>query len=62
MSLVYDEYGRPFIIISEQDSKKRVKGLQAQKVPNIHYILFDSDDDDDNDMTIMKNSFHTITH
>lgn len=31
MSLVYDEYGRPFIIINEQDQKKRVKGLEAQK-------------------------------
>ena len=31
MSLVYDEYGRPFIILREQQQKARVKGLEAQK-------------------------------
>eukprot|EP00232_Nephroselmis_pyriformis_P023766 CAMPEP_0182855680 /NCGR_PEP_ID=MMETSP0034_2-20130328/1986_1 /TAXON_ID=156128 /ORGANISM="Nephroselmis pyriformis, Strain CCMP717" /LENGTH=536 /DNA_ID=CAMNT_0024986683 /DNA_START=96 /DNA_END=1706 /DNA_ORIENTATION=+ len=31
MSLAYDEYGRPFIIIKEQDTKGRLKGLAAQK-------------------------------
>ncbi|GAQ82284.1 TCP-1/cpn60 chaperonin family protein [Klebsormidium nitens] len=31
MSLAFDEYGRPFIIIKEQEQKKRVKGLEAQK-------------------------------
>jgi len=31
MSLAYDEYGRPFIIIKEQGEKSRVKGIQAQK-------------------------------
>jgi T-complex protein 1 subunit epsilon len=32
MSLVFDEYGRPFIIIRDQDTKSRLKGLDAQKV------------------------------
>merc|ERR1719235_1239441 len=31
MSLAFDEYGRPFIIIKEQGKKERVKGLDAQK-------------------------------
>lgn len=32
MSLVFDEYGRPFILMREQESKSRIKGLEAQKV------------------------------
>ena len=32
MSLAFDEYGRPFIIIREQDKKRRTKGLEAHKV------------------------------
>ena len=31
MSLVFDEYGRPFIILREQQQKARIKGLEAQK-------------------------------
>jgi len=31
MSLVFDEYGRPFIILREQQAKTRLKGLEAQK-------------------------------
>eukprot|EP00948_MAST-09A_sp_MAST-9A-sp1_P004249 g4249.t1 len=31
MSLVFDEYGRPFIIMREQSQKIRKKGLEAQK-------------------------------
>ncbi|KAK3266815.1 T-complex protein 1 subunit epsilon [Cymbomonas tetramitiformis] len=31
MSLAFDEYGRPFIIVKEQGQKSRVKGLEAQK-------------------------------
>ncbi len=31
MSLVFDEYGRPFIILREQQEKARIKGLDAQK-------------------------------
>lgn len=32
MSLAFDEYGRPFIVIKEQDSKIRIKGVDAIKV------------------------------
>lgn len=31
MSLAFDEYGRPFIIIKEQEKKTRVKGIEAVK-------------------------------
>jgi len=31
MSLVFDEYGRPFIIMREQEKRERLKGLEAQK-------------------------------
>lgn len=31
MSLVFDEHGRPFIIVREQEKKKRLIGLEAQK-------------------------------
>ncbi|KMZ74640.1 T-complex protein 1 subunit epsilon [Zostera marina] len=31
MALAFDEYGRPFIIIKEQEQKSRVRGLEAQK-------------------------------
>ncbi|KAK7234598.1 TCP-1 containing chaperonin [Aureococcus anophagefferens] len=31
MSMVFDEYGRPFIILKEQQQKSRIKGLEAQK-------------------------------
>lgn len=31
MSMIYDEYGRPFIILKEQQAKARLKGLEAQK-------------------------------
>lgn len=34
MSLAFDENGRPFIILREQEKKKRVKGLEAHKVSN----------------------------
>lgn len=32
MSLIFDEYGRPFILLRDQESKKRTKGLEAHKV------------------------------
>jgi T-complex protein 1 subunit epsilon len=32
MSLAFDEYGRPYIIIKEQSQKKRIKGIEAYKV------------------------------
>ncbi|KAK6791514.1 hypothetical protein RDI58_010595 [Solanum bulbocastanum] len=31
MALVFDEFGRPFIIIKEQEQKTRLRGLDAQK-------------------------------
>lgn len=31
-TLAFDEYGRPFIIIRDQDSKTRVSGIDAHKV------------------------------
>jgi hypothetical protein len=31
MSLVFDEFGRPYIILREQEKKARLKGLEAQK-------------------------------
>ncbi|EGD79935.1 chaperonin containing TCP1 [Salpingoeca rosetta] len=31
MSLTFDEYGRPFIIIRDQDKQRRLTGLEAQK-------------------------------
>jgi len=39
MSLAFDEYGRPFIVIREQDRKKRTKGLEAHKVQNTFTYL-----------------------
>ena len=38
MSLVYDEYGRPFIILREQQQKARIKGIEAQKV--LFYLFY----------------------
>ena len=32
MSLAFDEYGRPFIVLKEQDTKVRIKGIDALKV------------------------------
>ena len=32
MSLIFDEYGRPFILLRDQEAKKRTKGLEAHKV------------------------------
>ena len=29
--MVFDEYGRPFVILKEQQRKSRIKGLEAQK-------------------------------
>lgn len=31
MALAFDEYGRPFIILREQESMTRLRGLEAQK-------------------------------
>jgi T-complex protein 1 subunit epsilon len=32
MSLAFDEFGRPFIILRDQSTKKRMKGIDAFKV------------------------------
>ena len=32
MSLAFDEFGKPYIIVREQTTKKRTKGLDALKV------------------------------
>jgi len=32
MSLVFDDYGRPFIIVRDQEKKSRVHGIEAQKM------------------------------
>lgn len=31
-TIAFDEYGRPFIIIRDQDSKTRLQGIEAHKV------------------------------
>ena len=31
MALAFDEFGRPFIILMEQEQKSRLRGLDAQK-------------------------------
>lgn len=38
MSLAFDEYGRPFIVIKEQDSKVRIKGVDAIKVSFVNKV------------------------
>lgn len=38
MSLAFDEYGRPFLIIREQEKKQRLQGLEAQKV-RFHVVI-----------------------
>ena len=30
MSLAFDEYGQPFIVLKEQDSKVRIKGTEQE--------------------------------
>ena len=32
MSLAFDEFGRPFIVIKEQEAKRRVKGIDALRL------------------------------
>ncbi len=38
MSFVFDEYGRPFIILREQGQKERIRGIEAQKVSEVLLI------------------------
>lgn len=37
--IAFDEYGRPFIILRDQENQKRLTGLEAQKV---HYVFLPS--------------------
>ena len=37
MSLAFDEHGRPFIVIKDQDSKVRIKGVDAIKVLSLPF-------------------------
>ena len=39
MSIAFDEFGRPFIIIREQEKKKRLRGIEAFRV-NITFSIF----------------------
>ncbi len=39
MSLAFDETGRPYIIIREQDKKRRLKGQEAYRVKKIIYFI-----------------------
>lgn len=32
MSILIDEFGRPIILFDPQDTKKRIKGMEAYKV------------------------------
>lgn len=36
MSMVFDEFGRPFIIVRDQEKQERIKGIEAIKV---RYLL-----------------------
>lgn len=39
-SIAFDEYGRPFIIIRDQDKQKRLTGVDALKVRIVLFTLF----------------------
>lgn len=39
-SLAFDEYGRPFIIIRDQERKSRLTGIEAHKVRKQHDYTF----------------------
>lgn len=34
-TIAFDEYGRPFIIIRDQDSKTRLQGIEAHRVNDL---------------------------
>lgn len=38
-SLAFDEYGRPFIIIKDQDKQKRLTGNEAIKVSHYYFNM-----------------------
>ena len=37
--ITFDEFGRPFIILKEQDRQTRLTGLDAQKVERLQFFL-----------------------
>jgi hypothetical protein len=39
MSLLFDEYGLPFIVVRDQEQKQRLKGVDAVKVKYKHVFL-----------------------
>lgn len=41
MSLTFDEFGNPYIIIREQEKKQRIKGLDAIRVffLSFHFLI-----------------------
>ena len=41
MSLLIDEYGRPIILFDTQNTKERLKGVEAYRVRNKYIIFFD---------------------
>lgn len=40
MSLTFDEFGNPYIILREQEKKQRIKGLDAIRVIYFYFSLF----------------------
>ena len=38
-SIAFDEYGRPFIILRDQDKQKRLTGNDAIKVISFYYTF-----------------------
>lgn len=39
-SIAFDEYGRPFIIIRDQDKQRRLTGIDALKVGEPERVMF----------------------
>lgn len=39
-SIAFDEYGRPFIILRDQDTKQRLSGIEAHKVKFLFDLKF----------------------
>lgn len=39
-SIAFDEYGRPFIILRDQDRQKRLTGIDALKVGYVCFVFF----------------------
>jgi hypothetical protein len=37
-ALAFDEFGRPFIILKDQSTKKRLRGIEAHKVLTLRAV------------------------